>query len=213
MSSTNPKPEFPLQGKLRSHYVNRVHRESTDDFLDLFNLGAIQLYRYGREAYLNGDTETQQKCERLNFIINSCHLPSTAYLGEGTEIAYSGPGVLVHSAAVIGDWCVLGKSVTLAAAPTVGDHVYLSTGAQVVKPHVKIGSFCVIGANAVITKDIPACSVVAGVPGRIQTRITEENLDKYLLPYFMGRRSRDPRAVESVRSRFLSVLQAQGTLS
>ncbi len=42
-------------------------------------------------------------------------------------------------------------------------------------PGVTIGDGCIIGAAAVITKDIPPYSVAAGVPARvIKSRIKEQ---------------------------------------
>ena len=37
----------------------------------------------------------------------------------------------------------------------------------VVLPNVRIGKNCVIGANSVVTKDIPPYSVAAGAPARV----------------------------------------------
>jgi acetyltransferase-like isoleucine patch superfamily enzyme len=39
---------------------------------------------------------------------------------------------------------------------------------------VTIGERCVIGANSVVTTDIPAFSVAAGVPARVIRQITYE---------------------------------------
>jgi serine O-acetyltransferase len=64
------------------------------------------------------------------------------------------------------------------AIPIIGNRVYIATGAKILGG-IEIGSHCVIGANAVVTKDIPDFSVVAGVPGKVVTRITPENLHKY----------------------------------
>ena len=36
-----------------------------------------------------------------------------------------------------------------------------------IMPNVKIGDYAVIGANAVVTHDIPAYTIAAGVPARV----------------------------------------------
>jgi len=52
----------------------------------------------------------------------------------------------------------------------IGDNVWL--GAHVVVTSgVTIGEHCVVGANSVVTKDIPPWSIAAGVPARVVKRI------------------------------------------
>ena len=49
---------------------------------------------------------------------------------------------------------------------TVGERARLHTGA-IVKNRLRIGSDAVVGAGAVIIRDVPASTVVVGVPGRV----------------------------------------------
>jgi len=49
---------------------------------------------------------------------------------------------------------------------TIGDDVWIGTGA-VVLPGVNINTGAVVGAGAVVTKDIPAYAIVVGVPAKI----------------------------------------------
>lgn len=48
----------------------------------------------------------------------------------------------------------------------IGDNVWIGESACIL-PGVKIGKNAIIGANAVVTKDVPANSVVAGVPAKL----------------------------------------------
>lgn len=48
----------------------------------------------------------------------------------------------------------------------IGDGTFLGFGSTVL-PNVRIGRGCVIGANSVVTRDIPDYSVAAGTPARI----------------------------------------------
>ena len=59
---------------------------------------------------------------------------------------------------------------------TVGNNVYFGNNA-VILPGVNIGNDVVVGAGAVVTKDIPDNSVVSGVPARI-INTTEEYFKK-----------------------------------
>ena len=64
---------------------------------------------------------------------------------------------------------------------TIGDNCWLATNVTVC-PGVTIGDGCVIGAGAVVTKDVPANSLVMGVPAKIVRPITAaDNLDNF--PY------------------------------
>jgi maltose O-acetyltransferase len=56
----------------------------------------------------------------------------------------------------------------------IGDDVWI--GARViVLPGVKIGSHCIIGAGAVVTKDVPDYAIVGGVPAKVLRYRTEGN--------------------------------------
>lgn len=64
---------------------------------------------------------------------------------------------------------------------TIGNDVWIAAGVSICR-NVRIGNGCVIGAGAVITKDIEPYSVVVGIPGRVIKRrfddITIERLEK-----------------------------------
>jgi acetyltransferase-like isoleucine patch superfamily enzyme len=53
----------------------------------------------------------------------------------------------------------------------ISDNVWCGVGV-VVTSGVTIGERCVIGANSVVTSDIPAYSVAAGVPARVLRTLT-----------------------------------------
>ena len=74
-----------------------------------------------------------------------------------------GVGVVIGETAVIGDDCIIFHGVTLGGMkfdpikrhPTVGNKVLIGTGAKVLGP-IHIGDGAKIGANAVVTKNVPA---------------------------------------------------------
>lgn len=64
----------------------------------------------------------------------------------------------------------------------VGNNVHIGVKCLIM-PGVTIGDNCVIGAGAVVTKDIPANSVAVGVPARVIETIEaykEKNLDRFV---------------------------------
>lgn len=49
---------------------------------------------------------------------------------------------------------------------TIGEDCWIGTGAKILKG-VNIGNGVVIGANSVVTKDIPDYAIVGGIPAKI----------------------------------------------
>lgn len=58
----------------------------------------------------------------------------------------------------------------------IGDYVYIGVR-SIILPNVRIGDRCIIGAGSVVSKDVPANSVFAGVPAR-RICSTDEYLEK-----------------------------------
>lgn len=76
-------------------------------------------------------------------------------------------GIVIHRGTRFGDDVVIGHQVTLGgrdlsnAAPEIGDGVYLGAGAKILGG-VRIGRGATVGANAVVTKDVPPGAIVVG---------------------------------------------------
>lgn len=52
---------------------------------------------------------------------------------------------------------------------SVGDDTWIGTNV-VIAGNIHVGKHCVIGANSVVTKDIPDYSVAAGIPAKVIKR-------------------------------------------
>ena len=48
----------------------------------------------------------------------------------------------------------------------IGDDVWIGTNV-IILPGVNVGSHCIIGAGAIVTKDVPDYAIVGGNPARI----------------------------------------------
>ena len=100
-------------------------------------------------------------------------IPASTEIDSGFYIGHFG-GIVVNGKSVIGKNCNISQGVTLGQAnrgknkgyPTLGDNVYIGPGAKIVGA-IKIGNNVAIGANCVVTKDIPDNSVVVGIPGKV----------------------------------------------
>jgi sugar O-acyltransferase (sialic acid O-acetyltransferase NeuD family) len=82
-----------------------------------------------------------------------------------------GPQCIINTKATVDHECVLEGGVELAPGATLCGLVHLGINAWVcagatVLPRIKIGADAVIGAGAVVNRDIPAATTVVGVPAR-----------------------------------------------
>ena len=65
-------------------------------------------------------------------------------------------------------------------APTIGDNVFLASGCKVMGK-ITVESGCVVGANAVVVKDVLEKNItVAGIPAH---KISNNNSDKFIYWY------------------------------
>lgn len=60
----------------------------------------------------------------------------------------------------------IGTQIPNEEAVSIGEGSWIGSGA-VILPGVKIGKHVVVGANSVVTSDVPDYSVVVGAPGRV----------------------------------------------
>ena len=110
-----------------------------------------------------------------------------AKIGENLFIDH-GMGVVIGETSEIGNNVTIYHMVTLGVIstsinsddqrnskrhPTLMDNVVVGSGAQVLGP-VVIGKNAKIGANAVVTKDVPENAVMVGIPAKNVGTATEE---------------------------------------
>lgn len=106
-------------------------------------------------------------CE-LGRFITGIEIHPGAKIGERLVIDH-GMGVVIGETAEIGNDCIIFHGVTLGGVkfdpvkrhPTVGNRVLIGAGAKILGP-VLIGDDSKVGANAVLTKDLPAGQVFIG---------------------------------------------------
>lgn len=96
-------------------------------------------------------------------------IPFRCDIGEGFNVCHFNC-IVVHTKVIIGKNCFISQGVTIGISkdkvPLIGDNVYIAAGAKVIGG-ITVGNNVTIGANCVVTKDIPDNVVVVGVPGHI----------------------------------------------
>lgn len=103
-------------------------------------------------------------------IVFNADVPIKVDIPRGVVFMHNGLGTVVHTRVVFEGPALVFHHVTLGNAktivdgtPTIGSHVLLGAGAVVLGP-VRIGHGCVVGANAVVTKDVPSYHMALGNP-------------------------------------------------
>ena len=108
-----------------------------------------------------------------------------------------GMGVVIGETSEIGDDVTLYHGVTLGGVapsvdsesqrdrkrhPTLEDGVIVGSGGQILGP-ITVGRCARVGANAVVTKDVPACQTVVGIPARSVLRRAPEESEARFVAY------------------------------
>lgn len=143
-------------------------------------LWMIFLYRFGRWLHLECRLPVVRPLLKVIFAVVSeilemvlgIHINVKAKIGKGLYIGHYG-GIWIGPV-TIGDYCNLSQEVTIGIGgtgsarglPVIGSRVFVGPGAKIFGK-ISIGDNVAIGANAVVSKDIPENAVVLGNPGRI----------------------------------------------
>ncbi len=139
------------------HYIK--HLRYVEYYINTNKKGILFLYHWFRYKH-------------LGFKLNYTIYPNT--IGPGFRIYHKGNLTFVKQS------CSIGKNFTLLtgvvfgnkgekddyASVIVGDNCYIGLDVKIFGA-IKIGNNVTIGANSVVTKDIPDNAIVAGAPARI----------------------------------------------
>ena len=102
-------------------------------------------------------------------VVTGADIPLNCRIGGGLLIPHPN-GIVIHPDAEIGPNCLLFQQVTVGdvdgKVPKVGGHVDVGAGAKLIGD-IAIGDHAIIGANSVVTSDVPAGATAVGVPARI----------------------------------------------
>lgn len=133
------------------YWKRRLYIQNSNGFLALYYIAWLKKY----ELRSNCTTGVQFSNKKL--------FSSTVNMPHGLN------GIVISPNAKIGHSCVIFHQVTIGvknlgsdAAPVIGSNVMIGAGAKVLGP-IKIGNNAKIGANAVVTKDVPENGIVVSL--------------------------------------------------
>ena len=108
-------------------------------------------------------------------IVTGVELPCEVEVGRNFIIDHFG-GIVVSGFAKFGDDCRIRTGVVIGlarvndpCAPLIGNCVDIGAGAKVLG-RIRIGNNVLIGANAVVIRDVPDNSIAVGVPATVRPR-------------------------------------------
>lgn len=143
---------------------------------------AMTVYRFGRWRYGVRPVLLRKILSlayRVAFkivqIATGIELPCEVEVGRNFVIDHSG-GIVVSGFAKFGDNCRIRTGVVVGlarvgdpVAPVIGNNVDIGAGAKVLG-RIRIGNDVLIGANAVVTRDVPDGCLAVGVPAVVKPR-------------------------------------------
>lgn len=138
----------------------------------------VYIIRLSQRCHDKGWTRMAKLFSLLNVLFFALEVPSRLEIGPGLVIPH--PFGTILGAGRIGTNVVIYQQVTLGATladfnfdidqrPVVEDDVIITAGAKILG-NVRLGKGSIIGANAVVLRNVPPYSVAVGVPATIKPR-------------------------------------------
>lgn len=131
----------------------------------------VDVYRFGQYAAARPHRRPLRAAYRIidmlwTRIIVGAEIPRTVQAGPGLVVRHWGRGIIMHPDVKIGSNAHIYHRVTIGvgpdgAVPTLGDRVYIGTGATIIGG-IRVGDDAKIGAGAVVFRDVPDGATIVG---------------------------------------------------
>ena len=146
------------------------------EVLTYAGLWAVLSHRLAHGMWRHGLKFPARLLSQITRFLTGIEIHPGARIGRRFFIDH-GMGVVIGETAEIGDDVLMYHQVTLGGTsldkvkrhPTIGSNVLIGMGAKIIGA-LTVGDNVRIGANAVVTKDVPSDSTVVGIPGKVVKR-------------------------------------------
>jgi serine O-acetyltransferase len=172
---------MPLFSRTREDVATALRKDPAarsrlEVFLSYSGLHAVWAHRWSHWLWRHRMKTLARINSQIARFFTGIEIHPGARIGRRLFIDH-GMGVVVGETAVIGDDVTIYHGVTLGGKglidgkrhPTIENDVVVGAGAQVLGD-ITIGSYSVIGANAVVVHDVPANAIAVGIPAIVRRR-------------------------------------------